>query len=352
MEKMNVAIDSCVLFNSLGLYDVYKKYGKAEFKNQLNILNSKMNDLKNGLLSLMGEKFLNKHKNDSFEKLTDDFKSSISSLITNAKNQIESYDCLLNGYTINRNGEKVPVSIPNERLQKIQAMKNDVENKKEQLDDIYNLYIEKKEEYKDIKQQLFAGKIVEKSIDGEINLCVVEDVYNEVLNHIDSVDNTNTGNFKKFPKEQIEQYLSNCTLIGVRSSYVLNIINTLSEAYRTPLKEDGSSMKQDINSLGVYGDSRIMAEANLAGVILVTLNKKDFILDKSDVPDNTLIREHIQKVNEIFLPITTDALPYTPEEFINGNYKNPTKSSELLVLSAVQNNSVVKNETYIEASNV
>lgn len=340
MSKVNVVLDSCVFFFSLGLFDIYKNSGRDEFNAQISILENDISNIKSQLIQLVGDKYYNKHKNDSFEKMLDEYKSNINSLIKNADRMINAYTDLVNGFTRDGSGNRLPINLPPQAIEQKKHKIEELKNQKQILENVYKTYIEMRNDYTALTQQLYAGKVIERYLNGEIGLCLVEDGYREILNHIGSDDEM--VNFKTFSQQMINQLLSECVLVSIREKDVLDAVETLSKEYRTSHITDGSRMKDDINSLGAYGDSRIMAEANLAGLVLLTFNKKDFIFDKSGVYNNSQIRENTNLVNNMLSQITSDALPYTPEEFIKGEYKLPARRSEKFGLVPVKQQSQTK----------
>ena len=340
MDKINVALDSCVFFFSLGLFDTYKNQGEEVFYAHLAELENNINDIKKQLVALVGSKYYDKHKNEPFEKMLDGYKASINSMINNANRMIVAYTNLINGFTNDENGNKVPVNLPPAAIAQKKQRIEELNDQIIILENISKSYLTMRNDYKMLNQQLFAGKIIDKYIKGEIRLHIVEDAYREILNHIG--DEKQEVNFKTFSQNVVNQLLSECVLVSIREKGVMDIVEALSSEYRKSHLSDGSRMKDDINSLGVYGDSRIMAEANLAGLILLTFNKKDFIHNKAGEYDNSQIRENIDLVNKVFDLVTTDALPYTPEEFIGGKYKLPEKQSEQLKISPINQHEQTK----------
>ena len=160
--------------------------------------------------------------------------------------------------------------------------------------------------------------------------------YDEIKNHIEGRTNSQDERFLTFTEHQVTSLTKRCTLITVRHHEVRDHIDRVATSYRTPLVGGhGRQMDQDKNSLNRYGDSTIMAEANLAGMVFVTQNVKDFIEDKSLKIPNDGIRTHIEEVSAKLSPLTSDAAPVTQEELLTGDYTSPRRQSQIVELVPV-----------------
>lgn len=183
--------------------------------------------------------------------------------------------------------------------------------------------------YKEIFDSHAVGEIVKMYIEGKIDLGLSRYAFEEILNHTDAYTKQKQGkHFKIFKRNKIEKALREFVLITTRTKIADNAIRGLAARYRCA-KTTGTPMKGDLNKLNMFGDSLIMATSSISGKILITLNGKDFIFDKSlQLMGNEKIREHVLQVNECYSGIATDALAYSAEEYIQGKYNKPTKESK------------------------
>ena len=217
--------------------------------------------------------------------------------------------------------------------------------------------IEDFDNYKDTRMEYQAGFLYEKLMKGEVELFVTSTSYDEILNHVASPEKTDPG-FKLYAKEDVEDLAKKVVYLNTKDKEVDEFCQRLAALYRKNYL-GGKQMAEDINSVGVYGDSLIMAECAIAGLNLITFNEKDFIYDLSDnLTEEDLFeldvtiaknpekvqkeqarktkrkeeiklgekRKHIQNINKEFNELTSDALPITMDEFLNGEAK---KSSEI-----------------------
>ena len=315
----NVVLDTCVIFGLIGYNNAYLSGGKKELDKKIQEDKNVVNDLKNQIFALMSNDYKNKNSNKSLEKFIDEYKDYVNNAISNSERKIGNIKMLVNG-----NGEKH--NIPS---QKIEQFKNSIKTLEAYLDEMKNVktkYMSLKKMYKELNPVLTCGFLYKDYLDGKYNFYVTSDSYAEVLNHTNGFANYDAKIV--FELDEIKNVLSNFTLISYDSSKVLENVEKLSNEYRTKLYEDGSSMDQDINSLNTFGDSRIMAEASIVGMNLITLNYKDFITDKSHKEENDRIRQHIKEVNKNNSDIAFDVAPYTPTEYTNENQniKRPEES--------------------------
>ena len=139
----------------------------------------------------------------------------------------------------------------------------------------------------------------------------------------------------------IESLSKKVTLINTKDPEVQRFVQLLAEKYRTKGNYKGKEMAPDINSVGVYGDSLIMAECALAGIPFATQNEKDFIFNKgskvkeADIAKgksstNEEKREHIRDVNNSFPELVSDVEPMSTAEFVSGDYHKVTRQSSLI----------------------
>ena len=170
-------------------------------------------------------------------------------------------------------------------------------------------------------------KIYKQALEGKYDFYISPTAYAEIQNHADETDSESIKGNIKFDQRKIDSLFKRCSFLSMYDKEMRDKVNEIAEKFRTSQGSSTKEMAPDINSLGLYGDSMIMAEACLAGMILITHNKKDFIYDKSFKQDNDYIRRHITLVESQNAPYATDALPFTPAELLEGKIVEPTKPS-------------------------
>ncbi|MBQ3494345.1 MAG: hypothetical protein IJA69_02910 [Clostridia bacterium] len=335
MEK--IIVDTCVFFKMIKYNNLYKQNGREILDQAIERQQKKLLDMQNKIKSVMGSEFLEKHQNLKFEELFQLFKA-------HAKNMDSFVESLTDNIQKMKNGQ---TTIPANKIDEVIEKQNSKLEmyKKKQVDVEKFLLLRKK--YNALKQMIEAGRIYQKSLDKKVELCVTATSYSEIINH--TYENTNMQNCQTafFTEAEVVDLTKNhFALINVRDSRVVAFINELARQYRTD-NSVGTKMADDINSLGEYGDSSIIAESNLAGINFLTQNDKDFIVDKGYIGKNDKIRQHLASVNESYEPLTTDAVAYTTEEYLNGENRCPSKQSkvfELQKLNAKQQSSDFKQE--------
>lgn len=323
-----VVIDSCVFFHMLKANEVYMSNGRNAFDEYSKSVNDEMQTLKNELCSIMDEDFLrdNAGKTTKFTTLLDMYNVHIKNLLGNIKNEIKSVQNSLKGEFKNKDGSVYKVEIS--EVQKLiwenqlQILNQKVEQFKENIKKFDILT----QQYKDKYQPYICTKLYNKMLNGEVEFLLVQDSYKEIINHIgNQAENKET--FKYFKESDVNSMLNNCEILGFNPELSEDDIESLSQQYRTRDDDKGSCMDGDKNSLKVYGDSRIMAEASMAGYTFITLNEKDFITDKSKKLGNDFIRRHIQEVNRRNPKIAHDIMICSPQDYLA--YLNFQKSKSV-----------------------
>lgn len=336
-EKQNVVLDTCVIFNGLNAFWEYNQHGMRGLELLLENQKARLGNIEKYISQIVPKDMFGKAKGLPFNIAIDKWDELISSKYENLKAKVEDKKALIAGKKVDEDGVEhdYPIDkttgkkqiLPPQRIEKI---KQDLVRAQKEFDEfkpIAETFEKLREAYKNLHQQYWAGKIVELYAKGKMNLFVVSTGYDEVLNHVEGcTPKITTNEFKVFSEDKILCALDCCSLISFRSNDVVNIVHGLASLYRTSINDE-RAMANDQNSLGEYGDSCIMAEANLAGMMLITLNEKDFIIDKAFERGNEKLRKHIGGINEMFPEYTTDALPYSPKEFCEGKYNVPTKKS-------------------------
>lgn len=339
-----VVVDSCVFFDMIQFNDVYINVGEEAFFDYIKASERVLEKRKSEISALLDPEFLEQYKDFTFDKQLDCLEIYNINKINSLKNEIKKTHSAKQRL-IHTNGN------PGE-IKRLQTMWENLQEKLAQAEFNAKSLEDKKNTYKVARNSLYAGKLLAQSIKGEIELCVTTTGYDEIENHI--IEN-NTGLTRAmYHEESVDNLTKNhFTLITVKDPAVERIVRKLAQVYRTAVLA-GSPMKNDINANGVYGDSLIMAESNLAGISLVTINEKDFIFDEN--LDNTKTgirnearREHIDAVNQRLAPTTSDALPISLHELINNDHAEPNRQSEdFALVYAINKNEKFKEEVEIK----
>lgn len=313
----NVIIDSCVFFHMLEANKIYQLEGKNSFDKYKNDMILKMETLKHKIYDTMGDEFLNKYFNSTtkFIELINTYNTYIRNKLGNVENEINSVKNSLVGEFKKKDGTiyKINASAIQKEIWRNQLII--LEQTKEEYKKNIKEFDILSQEYKDNYQPYICTMLYDRMINGEISFILVKDSYNEILNHIgEELDSINS--FKYFNKNTVEMMINNCVILRFDLEYTRDLIKQLSQQYRTRDDDKGSCMDGDKNSLKVYGDSRIMAEASIAGYAFITLNEKDFITDKSKKLGNDFIRRHIQEVNRRNPKIVHDIMICSPQDYL------------------------------------
>ena len=333
----NIVVDTCVFFGMIKYNDIYTAYGEKALDTAISRQELKLEARKAHLLQLMPEEFNKKYANLSFEDRLEKYKDYATNMIANAERKIESLELLLQGKTKEKGVEKT-ITLSPERRAAIEQQLAEQKAIKAKYETTYQQFIDERAEYKTAKNSLEAGKILQGSIRGEYSIHIVSTSYDEIKNHVKGKAKSTDERYLTFSQAQVSALTKRCTLISVRHHEVRDYVESVARSYRTPLYGGkGRPMDQDKNSLNRYGDSTIMAESNLSGMVFVTQNIKDFIEDKSVKTPNDRIRTHIEEVSSSRRPLTTDAAPITQEELLTGDYKTPRQQSQVVELVPVKN---------------
>ena len=311
MSKNKIIIDSCVFFFMLDASDIYTKNGKTALRDYCDKNSEILRKIEKRTMDVVGcgnSELVSKNLKETLENLKDFF-SDYKSI----EQKIERINTTLSGVVRDKNGFK-NVELTPERTDvlnnKLERLTKQCKIKKAFYEE-FSFHLEK---YLNTYQPYYASELFYMCVNGDVELCIVQDSLEEIKNHNNST-NQSTECFKTFDEDKIYTLLRFCTIITVTPSSV-KYIDDLACEYRTRIDDATSPMKNDINSLGVYGDSRIMAEASLVGVVLVTFNEKDFIRDKSVKSNNSRIRNHIGRINAMYFNYDNSVLPYSVMEVV------------------------------------
>lgn len=341
----NIMIDTCVFFKMIEYNNFVMEYGKENLDeyikhNEDKLLKDKIaidNFIKeNGLIE-----FLEKNKNLSYIELINKLSNEkMSNIIGSCKKSID--------------GDTKALDNPAVPQQRKDFLKTKIHQNKQILEHAQD--IDKKiKQFKLKIQSIECGKIFKQAIDGKIKLFTNTVSFSEILEHSKQ---SNKTNWIHFTENEILNLSKNMISIVTTESHqpfltddmqtdkTLQAIELLAKAYRQPSDNiNEKNMEEDKNTLGDFGDSKIAALANMAGMTLVTINGKDFIYNKDKQEKNEDIRNHINAVNKI-CPYSTDAQVISIDEFLDGNYKRPSKNNPVCKLFNSQNQEIKCNETF------
>ena len=328
---LEISLDTCAFFAMIKYNEVYDKGGMQALNYTLKEDEDKLKELEKNILANMSPDFLKKYPNLSFEKKLDFYKDYATSIDALAKVKIETYIKNSQGIFYDQNGNEFIREISEDRKNLFLKKAQLFQEMREQASKSYNYYLQAREDYKLLADNYQMGLIYKGALNGEYDLSVSTTPYAEILNHEADNDSESTKGFVKFEQSKIDALFDHCSFPATFDKEIRDKIDEIALEFRTKREEekmeapDTKEMAPDINSLGFYGDSTMAAEASITGKILVTLNKKDFIYDKSIKQYNDYIRRHIAYVEKKYAPYTTDALPYSPAEVLSGKIARPSR---------------------------
>lgn len=359
MEKL--AVDTCVFFKLIDLNDIYERNGEEYFKQYYRDLKTQYMAIEKEIQSFWEEnndlitKYFsaNFNQNASFDNNFDIIGSKLNSRLTLVNDKIKMLQARVNSGTIvYRDKEKnlQTITMSDEALEKSkELLEASLEERKILLDfhkefkEVKDIFNGANDRFKIIKMKYEAAYIFDQMNKGNLQVFVPSTSYDEILNHTYKPElSAETNRIKRnFPREMIVSLSKKVTLINTKDPEVQRFVQLLAEKYRTKGTFKGKEMAPDINSVGVYGDSLIMAECAIAGIPFATQNDKDFIFNKgtkfkeSDIAkglvgNNEEKREHIRDVNNTYSELASDAEPISTAEFVSGNYKKVTRQSSLI----------------------
>ena len=314
----NVAIDSCVFFHMIYFNNKYEKIGAKKFEQLIQNKIKRNEQQKQALLGMMTQTFLDGNKGVSDYELINQYPKYLNKQKTKTEQMIAKLTNSL---------DYVKYKTP----EQIERVKQDIEKAKllyadleKRYNDFQNLRIPFDDQFKKLQIALLYKKLINK----EITVFIPKTSYKEITDHIKKKGK----NYKlTISSQEAFSLLGKCKVINFGSNKAMSIKGQIARDYRTqnpnPIAGE-TPMKPDKNAMGEYGDSQIMAEANIAGMILITENAKDFITQSENNTEETK-RRHIRTISRKHQPYATDVLAYTPYEFLSGNYKKPTLKSQL-----------------------
>lgn len=322
----DIIIDSCVFFGMIKYNNFVEKYGEDRLPELLEHQAQKLADVKAQIESCFYDDFNKKYQNLSFEEKIEKFKEYRNNKISYLESAIEGKQQLIDGSALSKTGE--PIIIPEERKE---FLRQQMEKERQQLALYKSEPTVDFNQYKLIKNSLQNGQLYQMALEGKVNLHLFYQSYSEIVNHTKHKGDESWLYFT--PEEVGNLTKKHCHIIHTHSSQVVADLNAMSEKYRTPVTDEimRKEMDNDRNSLNKFGDSLIMAGASMSGMILVTQNDKDFIVDKSHKQSNDYIRRNIHSINSQN-DCVSDAVCYNVDEFLSQNYTEPTKFSKKYTL--------------------
>ncbi|MBQ8425698.1 MAG: hypothetical protein IJX17_06725 [Clostridia bacterium] len=337
---LDVAIDTCVFFKMIEYNNFVEAYGEKYLSQLITLKEKELKDIKTDIRASLGTDFFKKYENLPFEHQIEKYKSYATN--------IESR-CL--------NGMNEAMELANNAQTEEDQMKyfQIYENYYNQLnallgDSTINENLIKINEYRMQKDIVEVGKIYQAALNGEFDLYCNFIAFDEVLYHTQRRDNPH---FLTYDLSEVNALTDRVVkVVSTKSQDVLDIVDMLAQEYRTGNgRVNEKPMDADVNSLDEFGDSKIAAFSNLTGMILITLNGKDFIFDKGYRWGNDNIRKHLQYTNSKY-DFTTDASVYSPKELLEGKVNTPQIQSKILNYVDISENSTYGNNRENEEENV
>ena len=320
MKAKDRMIDTCVFFEMLTYYKVYKMFGEEGVLGMIDAAQSNTADLANQIIVESGV--------ESSEEFDLAFKTLKDKLIKeknklkNEHSQKENYaESLLNLIL----SEKLPEDVRIKRKERWAEIRNDACEKILTLCEETTI-----QKYLAQKRQLQAGQLFLKIVHGEINPHICATNLDEILSH--TQPNAKHENWNIYDGAIVDGFIDNfVTLISTHSKSVVNELNNIVKVLRSSGDaKPGDNMQDPVNANGVYGDSLSVAWSLLSGIPYITFNQRDFIFNSKASNPNQSKRERNNRVAERLN--LSNASAYTVKEELLGLVKEPTKLSSDYVL--------------------
>lgn len=317
-KVLDVALDTCVFFKMIEYNNFVEAYGEKFLQQFIELKENELKTIREDLESHLGKEFFEKYNKISFDEQLEKYKAYATGLESTC----------IDG--MRRASDRAELATTAEERDRQASIYNKYLNMYETLckNTPINENLQRINDYKILKNDIYAGKVYRDALDGEYKLYISFIAFDEVLYHTRAMDNSN---FLHFDYSEINALINRLvTVVTTKSKTVLNLTDYLANEYRTGKNTDTERpMDVDLNAADEYGDSKIAAFANLTGMILITFNGKDFIFDKGSKFGNDKIRTHLKNVNSKY-DFTTDASVYSPRELVEGKVIEPKKKSKVL----------------------
>ena len=313
-KDKKITIDCWTFLNMLNYNDNFQKYNSKSKLDNLIRLHEEIRDITIKQI----EKIINPMIENIKEFDDASFEMKIKPCLNILNRDIKNISDRITGYENTLKKE----NIPEKKKEILQGFKKKQQEDLEKLKATKNKLKSLIQKYNDMTQQLAVSDLYKMIANKEVKVFITPSVLEEIrtdtrhsskmkkelLNRCYSVTLSNKAEFDKKAKRLSEL---------LRGHYPYNFVD----------REHPVAMEDAVNKSGEYTDSLFMAESNLLGLVLVTQNKKDFIYKKCDIKNNEIAGETRRKIMEsLFNKIEgcSDALPYSPQEFVQGKYKEPT----------------------------
>lgn len=323
----NIVLDTCVFFGMLWYYKTYKRHGESGLADVLEDQRKDLKKARNAVARKYGEVFKKKYKDLSFDEAVDRVKEQYNNKKKNYAKKIASYELIAKGIDPKTGERTIPVARQLDVLL-FQLPKLKIQNRK---------YCQKVDSdaistYKNLRNSYENGLLFSSIVKGELKPFLVPPSFDEVLDH--TQPKNDNPKWRVVDKKLVDGMMNDfVTLISTHSEQFLQDVDNLAKKFRKPTgNEKSKEMAEDINSNDVYGDSLIMAWANMVGMPLVTQNIKDFIRNKKIKQYNDCKRKNIEAVAKE-TDYATDALPYSPREILDGNFQEAQRQNSVYELS-------------------
>ncbi len=343
-------IDSCVFFKMIKFNNIFEEHGLEGLEDYIDFSIKQQKQLEKEIVELMGQAFNEKYKDLSFEQKIVKYKEWSKGECARLKKEISGVDATINNYSSFMSESRI------KQLKQQQAEASQALAKITPFEDINDQF----DKYREQRANIEAGLVLAQACKGDIKLYVCDYGEEEILSHtklnmlekhtempdwLDKIDkaalkmiidnyedNKNNPHRLMFEEDEVLSLFSKVSLLHLASDKEVDMVEDLAKIYRTePDDEESAAMDEDINSVGKWGDSCLMATASLAGIVFVTHNAKDFIFkgEKS----NFKIREHINMTNNL-TPYATDVCAYSTSEYLTGLYHEPEQECMFEITSA------------------
>ena len=323
---MKICLDTCAFFAMLKYNEAYTKNGPEALDEVLREDEQTLQNFQQSIRAAMHPSFFIKNPGLTFDEQLEKYKDYATTTMANAKKDIENFEKNAQGIFYSK-GKEIRLDITPEKRE---FFLREAQRQRELLEAIskpYEYYKHAKEDYKLLVNNHQMGLVFKMALEGKYEFYIPPTVYAEIQNHAAEKDSVSEKGNVKYAQSKLDSLFKRCTFLSMSSKSIRRRIAKLAQEFRTTQNDEDpkqtKAMAPDKNSLGIFGDSLIMAEACIAGMILISLNKKDFINDKSLKQENDHIRKHILLVETKEEPYTTDALPYSASELLEGKIEEP-----------------------------
>lgn len=337
------AIDSCVFFDMIPFYDLLKTSGAEKFNNNYTSLKESYNEVKSKIFAIMDNNYIKNSTLGNEHDLIEGYFAYKDQQVEKCLQIISKCNMLKRGIYTTKEGVQKSVKPNSEQIQKANILLDKYNKILSKIEYLFPKFEKIYRAYNLIFHNYSCIELLSRALNNKIELCLVDEVVREINNHTEG-KTTRISNdfFQVFPKDIVEDLMRHFSLITYSKKQAFLHIQKLAEEYRSKISCDTKPMHNDRNSMKHFGDSSIMAQASIMGLNLLTYNASDYIFYVSKAEKETaikehkilrkneLVRNHIKLVNENNESIATDALPYTPQEYLSGKCNQTIKDSKMM----------------------